>query len=186
MPVPTKKLSPWEDIVLRIIAIYKCLHGLFFFALGFGAISLKHKNIPQVLNDWVIKPLQFPPESHMVKWALNEADKLTAHSLNLIGDLFFFYGALFLIEGIGLYLRKPWAEYLVVIVTGSLLPIEIYFFVTKTEWWKAGAIVGNVLIVLYLIHRLRLDAHNARQKENPGQPGASTPETSQSRVVSGV
>ena len=34
--------------------------------------------------------------------------------------------ALFLVEGVGLWLLKRWAEWLTVIITSSLVPIEIY------------------------------------------------------------
>jgi uncharacterized membrane protein (DUF2068 family) len=156
-------MAPWEDIVLRVIAIYKILHGLFFVAIGVGMIKLKHHDIPQILNDYVIRPLQLPPENKIVDWALNEASQLTAHKITLLSDAVFFYALLFLIEGTGLFLRKHWAEYFVVIVTGSLLPFEIWAMVSKVDWWKAGLIVGNLLILAYLIHRLRLDFVNAHR-----------------------
>jgi uncharacterized membrane protein (DUF2068 family) len=155
------KVAPWEDVVLRVIAIYKILHGLFFIGIGVGLVKLKHKDIPQILNDYVIQPLRLPPESHLVDWTLAEAHKLTPHIMVQASDLVFFYALLFCIEGVGLYLRKHWAEYFVIIVTGSLLPFEIWAMVSKVEWWKAGLIVGNLLIVGYLIHRLWID-HKTR------------------------
>jgi uncharacterized membrane protein (DUF2068 family) len=88
----------------------------------------------------------------------------------------FVYALLFLVEGIGLYLRKHWAEYFVVIVTGSLLPFEIWAMVTKVEWWKGGLILGNVLIVVYLIHRIWLDRRNAHdERGGDGSGGRGTP-----------
>ena len=126
-----KLLAPWEDIILRVIAIYKLLHGLFFIAVGVGLIKLKHQNIPQILQDYVIQPLQLSPENKWVDWALEAASKVTPHWLQLAGDAVFVYAILFLCEGIGLYLRKQWAEYFVVIVTSSLLPIEIWTMTTN-------------------------------------------------------
>lgn len=170
------RIAPWEDIILRIIAIYKIFHGLFFIAIGIGLIKLKHQNIPQILNEYVIQPLQLPPESKLVDWALDEASKITPHWITLASDAVFVYALLFLVEGIGLYLRKHWAEYFVVIVTGSLLPFEIWAMVTKVEWWKAGLILGNVLIVVYLIHRIWLDRFNAREEGGgDGGNGTGTP-----------
>jgi uncharacterized membrane protein (DUF2068 family) len=168
------KMAPWEDIVLRGIAIYKMLHGLFFVAIGVGLIKLKFQDIPQILNDYVIRPLQLPPESRFINWALDEASKLTPHKLQLASDAVFVYALLFLIEGVGLFLRKHWAEYFVVIVTGSLLPFEIWAMVSKVEWWKGGLIFGNLLILFYLIHRLRLDFTNARRKSDDDEPPAAS------------
>jgi uncharacterized membrane protein (DUF2068 family) len=165
------KMALWEDIVLRAIAIYKMVHALLFIAVGVGFIKLKHHDIPQILNDYVVRPLRFNPENKMVDWLLDEASKLTPHSMTLVGYAAFFYALLFGIEGVGLFLRKHWAEYFVVIVTGSLLPFEIYAMILRVEWWKAGVIFGNLLILTYLIHRLRLDFTNAhRPRDNDDEP----------------
>ena len=174
------KVAPWEDIILRIIAIYKILHGLFFIGIGVGLVKLKHKDIPMFLNDYVFRPLQFPPESRLVDWALREAHNLTPHKIVLASDAVFFYALLFCIEGVGLYLRKHWAEYFVVIVTGSLLPFEIWAMFARVEWWKAGLIVGNLLIVGYLIHRLWLDSQrrcvDSNKNEEPPIAGGHRPQ----------
>jgi len=167
-------MAAWEDIVLRLIAVYKFLHGLFFIAVGVGLIQLKHKNIPQVLTDYVIQPLQLSPENKMVDWALDEASKLTPHKLVVASDVVFIYALLFCTEGVGLFLRKQWAEYFVVIVTSSLLPVEIWTMFLKAELWKLGLIIGNLLIVGYLVHRLRLDftrrRDEAKTKDDPSVP----------------
>ena len=70
-----KKMAAWEDIVLRLIAVYKILHGVFFIAVGVGLIQLKGKNIPQVLTDYVFQPMGFSPENKMVDWALDEHNR---------------------------------------------------------------------------------------------------------------
>jgi uncharacterized membrane protein (DUF2068 family) len=88
----------------------------------------------------------------------------------LLGYAAFFYAALFAAEGIGLYLRKHWAEYLVVIVSGSLLPFEVYELFNSAAWWKLGVLTGNLLIVGYLIHRIVLDARmKAQRRKAEGQ-----------------
>lgn len=169
------KMAPWEDVVLRIIAIYKCLHGLFFIAVGVGLIKLKY-HLPEFINDYVVKPLHFNPENRLVDWALDEAAKLTPHNITLVSYAAFFYALLFCIEGVGLFLRKHWAEYFVIIVTGSLLPFEIYAMFLKVLWWKGVVILGNLLILAYLVHRLRLDFTNAhrRSDKNDDEPPAAS------------
>lgn len=168
MSEPTPRVAPWEDFVLRLIAVYKLLHAVFFIAVGFGLLRLRHHNVVEVLNTYVIIPYHLDPENRWVDWMLDKAEMLAPH-LALLGWTAFFYAALFAAEGIGLYMRKHWAEYLVVIVTGSLLPFELYELVLKLAWWKFGIVCGNLLIVSYLIHRLLLDARfKARQgQEHP-------------------
>jgi len=166
MSAPTTKIAPWENIVLRAIAIYKLLHAVFFIGVGFGLLRLRHHDVVQILNTYVIIPYHLNPESHIVDWLLDEASNLTSHKLVFLSSAAFFYAALFAAEGVGLYLRKHWAEYLVVIVTGSLLPFEIYEIYIYATWWKFGIVVGNLLIVGYLIHRLTLDYRNEGQKKS--------------------
>ena len=40
MSAPATRVAPWEDFVLRLIAIYKLLHAVFFTAVGFGLLRL--------------------------------------------------------------------------------------------------------------------------------------------------
>jgi uncharacterized membrane protein (DUF2068 family) len=64
------------------------------------------------------------------------------------------YGLLELVEGVGLWLDKLWAEYLTVIATSLLVPLEVYELVRKPGPLKAAGIAVNVLIVVYLARRL--------------------------------
>jgi uncharacterized membrane protein (DUF2068 family) len=172
MSATTTRVAPWEDFVLRMIAVYKLLHALFFIAVGFGLLRLRHHNVVEILNTYVIIPYHLNPENRVVDWLLDKAGSVSPHMLFLLGWAAFFYAALFAAEGIGLYLRKHWAEYLVVIVTGSLLPIEVYELFLHLAWWKFGAVVGNLTIVAYLVHRLLLDSRN----RPPGPPPPSDKE----------
>jgi len=58
-------------------------------------------------------------------------------------------------EGTGLSLRKRWAEYLTIVSTGLLIPVEIY------ELWKTPSILkgvllfANIAIVVFLIWIVR-------------------------------
>ncbi len=175
MPAPTPRVAPWEDLVLRLIAIWKLLHAVFFTAVGFGLIRLRGHNVVEFLTTHVVIPYHLDPEGRWVDWMLDKAGMLTSHRLLLLGWAAFFYAALFAAEGVGLYLRKHWAEYLVVIVTGSLLPLELYELFVKLAWWKFGVVMGNLAIVTYLIHRLRLDYHNRLlQGATPSAPAQDT------------
>jgi uncharacterized membrane protein (DUF2068 family) len=46
-------------------------------------------------------------------------------------------------------------EYLTVIATLLLIPVELYELAIRPSFWKAGGILVNVLIVLYLAWALR-------------------------------
>jgi len=176
MSDPVPRVAPWEDFVLRIIAIYKLSHAAFFIAVGFGLLRLRHHNIVDFLNDHLIIPYHINPESHFVDWLLDYAQKF-APWMSLAGYAAFVYAALFATEGIGLYLRKHWAEWLVVAATGLFVPFELWALFAHAVWWKVLLLAGNLSIVAYLAHRITLEARlkrrAARLERNVPAPDAA-------------
>jgi uncharacterized membrane protein (DUF2068 family) len=67
----------------------------------------------------------------------------------------FVYAALLFVEGIGLWLQKHWAEYLTVISTTLLVPLEIYEIFERITWIRIGILALNLFVVWYLATRLR-------------------------------
>jgi uncharacterized membrane protein (DUF2068 family) len=59
-------------------------------------------------------------------------------------------------EGVGLAMRRRWAEYLTVIATAILIPYEAYEVIHKVTLFKIGALLLNVAVVGYLAYRKRL------------------------------
>jgi uncharacterized membrane protein (DUF2068 family) len=157
-------IPPWEDFVLRLIAVYKLTKAVIFTALGIGLLRLMHHNVEEILRVYVIDPMRFDPENRLVKWLLDWASDMTNRRIAFFSFGAFFYAAVFATEGIGLYLRAHWAEYMVLISTGSLLPIEVYETYEQWAWWKAFILAANLAILLYLIHRLLLDSQNAARR----------------------
>jgi uncharacterized membrane protein (DUF2068 family) len=67
----------------------------------------------------------------------------------------FCYAALLFTEGAGLMLRQRWAEYFTVIVTGSLIPLEVYELLRHVTLTRLILIAINVAVVWYLVAVLR-------------------------------
>ena len=67
----------------------------------------------------------------------------------------FFYAGILLTEGIGLLMKKHWAEYFTVISTGVFIPLEVYEIVHRFTWVRVGVLLVNVAIVWYLVDRIR-------------------------------
>ena len=76
-------------------------------------------------------------------------------TLVAIGTGSFIYAALLLTEATGLWLRRRWAEYFTIIVTGSFIPLEIYEVAKRFTVTRLAMIALNVVIVCYLMRRLR-------------------------------
>ncbi len=135
---------------LVLIAGYKMLTALFFIAVGVGALRLVHRDIDDVVSQ-IASVLRFNPESRFVNFILDEASLINDPLLRRIGLAAFCYAGLGIIEGIGLYLEKAWAEYLTVIITASFLPWEIHEIIRKLSWQRVSLFVLNVLVLLYLV-----------------------------------
>jgi uncharacterized membrane protein (DUF2068 family) len=67
----------------------------------------------------------------------------------------FFYSALYLTEGVGLSLRKRWAEYVTIISTASLLPLEIYEIAKHVSAPKIAVLLANIAVLVYLVMEVR-------------------------------
>jgi uncharacterized membrane protein (DUF2068 family) len=149
-----------SDKGVLLIAVWKLLKAALLIALGFGALSLVHRDAQEVLT-YRIDQLRVDPDNRYIQRFLEYVGVLSPKTIRAYGIGFFFYGALYVTEGIGLLRMKRWAEWFTVIVTSSFLLLEIYSFVKHDGLLKLLAIIANLAIVIYLIFRIR---HPADQK----------------------
>jgi uncharacterized membrane protein (DUF2068 family) len=143
-----------DDRLLRLIAIFKFFKAGALIALGIGAFNLIHKDVGRVLEHWVMA-LRLDPGQHFVDAVLAKAANLSPDQIKKLGLGSFIYAGLFLTEGIGLWLRKRWAEWFTVILTSSLVPVEIYEIRRHPSAAKVGVLVVNVAVIAYLIYHMR-------------------------------
>jgi uncharacterized membrane protein (DUF2068 family) len=146
-----------DDRLLRLIAVFKFFKAALLIALGVGLFRLIHRDIGNILEHWC-KALRLDPGSHWVDLALQKATRATPGQIKKFGLGSFFYAALFLAEGTGLWLRKRWGEWLTVIITSSLVPVELYEIHRHPSFVKVGVLAINIAIVIYLIHHMRRTA----------------------------
>jgi uncharacterized membrane protein (DUF2068 family) len=141
-----------SDPFLRLIAFFKLVKATLFFAAGIGVLHFFNKDVGERLQH-LLSHLHVDPDNHHAQELIDQVGKMTNTNLKLAGlsAVSFFYAALFGTEGTGLFLRKRWAEWFVVIVTGSLLPLEIYEIIHKISAAKIILTVANLLILGYLI-----------------------------------
>jgi uncharacterized membrane protein (DUF2068 family) len=143
-----------DDRILRMIAVFKFLKSAMLIALGLGAFRLLHRDVGALAEHWV-EALRLDQGGRFVTLALAKVSKLRPDQIRKLGLVSFLYAALFLAEGTGLWMRKLWGEWLTVIITGSLVPLEIYEIYRHPNWVKVAVLVINLGIVAYLISRIR-------------------------------
>jgi uncharacterized membrane protein (DUF2068 family) len=59
-------------------------------------------------------------------------------------------------EGVGLAMRRRWAEYLIVFASGLLIPYEVWEVVHKVTLFRVGGLALNIAVVAYLAYKKRL------------------------------
>jgi uncharacterized membrane protein (DUF2068 family) len=149
---------PHDSAMLRIIGAFKLLKaaGLLFTAAVVG--RLLHADAAETVRQWAER-LQADPHAYYLRLLLEKISGLGHRSIVLAEIGLLFYAALFGVEGTGLLLRKRWAEYLTVIATATLIPLEGYEIYRRVSWVRILVLVVNVAIVIYLIWDIRRHAH---------------------------
>jgi uncharacterized membrane protein (DUF2068 family) len=146
--------------LLRLIAVFKVLKAFLLIVIGAGVLRLMHSDVAGVLEHWVLR-LGLDPGNHYVEHALAKAANLSPHRIRELGLVSFVYAALFMTEGVGLWLLKRWAEWFTVILTASLLPLEAYELHQHPTIAKILILMLNLAIVAYLAWRIRSDPSQA-------------------------
>jgi len=141
-----KRHNQW----LILIAVFKLANALLFVAIGVGAVKLLHKDAGDVFTS-VAEHLRFSPESHIINVILKYAPLVNDQLLRRIGAVVFFYAALDLLEGIGLYLEKVWAEFLTLAITASFLPWEVFEIYRRLTLVRVSLLLVNAIVLIYLV-----------------------------------
>jgi uncharacterized membrane protein (DUF2068 family) len=156
-----------ENKLLRLIAVFKLFKALTLIAVGVAALRMVHGNIgPDAITQMIAK-FGFNPGGRYVDQALAKLSSLPPRDFRDFGIGSFIYAALFLTEGVGLWLAKRWAEWFTVILTGSLIPLEVFEIDRHPTIVKIVVLLLNIAIVGYLLVRIR--------KEQSSQLDPATP-----------
>ena len=154
--------NPGRDAapLLRLIALFKLFKGLLAVAIGLSVLGVLPFDVVAVVKEWA-EHLNVNSQRHHINDALSRLTSIDHRKLASFGAAAFTYGALLLTEGVGLWLRRRWAEYLTVIATGIFIPLEIYELWRRLTPPRVIVLVINVAIVAYLVRQLRAGAPHA-------------------------
>jgi uncharacterized membrane protein (DUF2068 family) len=149
---------------LLLIGVFKLLKGLLLVVAGFGALRFLHKDLAASVHHW-IDVLRIDPENRFIHPLLAKIFAVSPKQLRELSVGTFIYAAILLTEGIGLLLRKHWAEYFTIISTGIFIPLEVYELARHFTAAKLLVLVINAAIVVYLIVHLVSRREPARTKK---------------------
>ncbi len=162
-PTPSRGSAPNADRdgqqgnTLRVIAVFKLLKALVLILAGLGALGLLNPDWTDAVVD-VLHQLALEHGRRIASAFAERGETLlnaaTPRRLTEVAAGCFVYGGVFLVEAIGLWTRKRWAEYLTTVMTASLLPFEIMALVHRATLERGLALVLNVAVVAYLVFHL--------------------------------
>jgi uncharacterized membrane protein (DUF2068 family) len=161
--VPLRGRPLRDRFVLRLIAVDRFLHFLVIGALAAGILIFAHDRA-RLRASWdrILYQLQGGvggPISDTRHGWLHEIDRLftvATGTLILYGLAIAAYALVNLVEAIGLWIGRRWAEYLAVVEVLVFVPIEVHELVLRVSVLKILALVVNLAIAAYLLvaHRL--------------------------------
>ncbi len=143
-----------SDLWLILIGLFKLLKAIGLLILGIGLLHLLHRNVADVTMHW-IERFRLDPDNEHIHRMLSRIFRVTPKQLKELSAGTFIYASVFLIEGIGLLMRKHWAEYMTLISTGLFIPLEVYELMHRFTLLRLAVLLINVAIVWYLAVRIK-------------------------------
>ncbi|MDQ6877876.1 MAG: DUF2127 domain-containing protein [Candidatus Dormibacteraeota bacterium] len=147
-----------HDAFIKVIIIERIVKAIVLIALAIGLLVAGRSGLLARWADYAQDQLNLQAGHSLIVQLLL---KLILYVGNFSHTTLLAFGAIIYAllegtEGVGLAMRRRWAEYLTVIATGILIPYEAYEVIHRLTLFKIGALLLNVAVVGYLAYRKRL------------------------------
>ena len=147
-----------HDAFIKVIIVERIVKSIVLIAGAIGLVTAGRTGLLTQWADYAQDQLNLNAGNNVL---LQVALRLLAYignfpHLTALAIVAIMYAMLEGTEGVGLAMRRRWAEYLTVIATGLLIPYEAYEVVRHITLFKVGALLLNVAVVGYLAYRKRL------------------------------
>lgn len=153
-----------SELILRVFAVERFLRFLVFGAAAYGVWRFKYDEagIQRAFNNdlpairALYRDFGFDVNHSKLIGLIQHAFTLNSRTITYLAIGLAGYAVIELVEGIGLWLGKRWGEYFAVVATSVFLPYEVYDLTVKVTWLRVGALIVNLLLVVYLVWSRRL------------------------------
>ncbi len=139
---------------LPLIAAFKLLKAAGLIVVAFELHRLLRGDVAAIVTHWA-QAARVDPQNRIIHRLIEKLTGLSRRRLEAFSIGTLIYAGLFGTEGIGLLLKKRWAEYLTIVSTMLFLPVEVWELVRHATVLKVVVLVLNILIVIYLIVAVR-------------------------------
>jgi uncharacterized membrane protein (DUF2068 family) len=150
---------PEQDRVVRLIILERLVKSAVLVVLAISLLVADRLGYLGQLGQALQEQLNLSAGDGLIArgltWAVSTLGHLLPH-VTVLALAALAYAVLETTEGVGLAMRRRWAEYLTVIATGALIPFEVREVLARPTVLRVGALLVNVAIVVYLAYRKRL------------------------------
>ncbi|OLD05231.1 MAG: hypothetical protein AUI87_04995 [Actinobacteria bacterium 13_1_40CM_3_66_19] len=152
------RLGGEHDAFIKVIIVERIAKAIVLVALGIGLLVAGKKGWLDTWANYAEDQLNLSVGRNIILELLLRALVYVGafNHITLLAFSAIVYAALEATEGVGLAMRRRWAEYLTVIATGILIPYEAYEVILHPTLFKVGALLLNLAVVGYLAYRKRL------------------------------
>jgi uncharacterized membrane protein (DUF2068 family) len=140
--------------VLRTIALYKLVKVVLLLGVAYGELRLRDASLAAKLLSWA-QAQPYGLEHRIVAQLLEWFSGLSVSRIHALRMVTLAYAAVFALEGVGLWMEKRWAEWLTVIITASLIPLEAWEIFYRPTIGKVLILLANAAVVGYLVWHVR-------------------------------
>jgi uncharacterized membrane protein (DUF2068 family) len=153
-----------SELILRVFAVERFIRFVIIAAAAFGVwrfeadqagVERAYNSALPAIRD-LYRDLGFDVNHSKLLGLIQHSFALTPRTLTFLAIGLAIYAVIELVEGVGLWLGKRWGEYFAMVATSIFLPYEIYDLTVKVTWLRVGALLVNILLVIYLIWTKRL------------------------------
>jgi uncharacterized membrane protein (DUF2068 family) len=160
-----------DEAALRAVIVYKWVKGVVQLLLAASLSLALLFGFGGELQAWSHEFRSHATRAYAVLLARALETAATPRGLHVTLGALWLDGTVTCFEGWALNERHPWGAWLVVAVSGSLLPFEAVLLVRHFSWSRVLVLVVNAAVVVFLTFHARAQARQLREAR-------SSPETS--------
>lgn len=147
---------------LRTIATFEAAKGLAVVGLGIWLVFVRAHAEDFAAS--LLFHLHIDPDRRIAHTLLTAAEKLSDARLLTIAAAAVSYATVRFVEAWGLWNRRVWAEWFALLSGCLYLPWECLKLAERIDWERAGVLIVNIVIILYMLY-VRINSYRSAHRE---------------------
>ncbi len=147
---------------LHVVAVFEGIKGVLVLLVGFELLTFLHKDVHEAAMKLVTQ-IHLNPASHYPRIFLDLTEHINDSKLWGMAIAAAMYSVVRVIEAVGLWLKKSWAEWFAVLTGGMYIPVELFEVVRSATWPKFTVLIVNIGVVSYLLFVLFRNGEKSRK-----------------------